>query len=143
MKIASETGVPVMRPMFFDCPEDEECHRTGEQYMFGDDIIFAPIVGQGQTEKEVCLPDGKWIFARNGQIFEGGAGYGVKAADTRPSFSDPAGRAGGPDIEIDQIEKRPSGRFLAGGETEADRADAPSAMIGVTMNGIRRRDHEV
>ena len=79
MAIASETGAPVMRPMFFDYPEDEECYRTGEQYMFGDDIIFAPIVNQGQTEKEVYLPGGKWIFARNGQVFEGGTRYSVKA----------------------------------------------------------------
>ena len=79
MKIASETGAPVMRPMFFDYPEDGECYRTGEQYMFGDDILFAPVVNQGQTEKEVYLPDGKWIFARNGQVFEGGTRYSVKA----------------------------------------------------------------
>ena len=79
MVIASETGAPVMRPMFFDYPEDEECYRTGEQYMFGDDILFAPVVKQGQTEKEVYLPDGKWIFASNGQVFEGGTRYSVKA----------------------------------------------------------------
>ena len=79
MVIASETGTPVMRPMFFDYPEDEECCRTGEQYMFGDDILFAPVVKQGQTEKEVYLPGGKWIFARNGQVFEGGTRYSVKA----------------------------------------------------------------
>ena len=79
MQIASETGTPVMRPMFFDYPQDKECYRTGEQYMFGDDILFAPVVNQGQTEKEVYLPVGKWIFARDGQIFEGGARYSVKA----------------------------------------------------------------
>lgn len=80
MKIASETGAPVMRPMFFNYPEDEECYHTGEQYMFGDDILFAPIVNQGQTEKEVYLPDGQWIFARNQKTFEGGCKYKVSAA---------------------------------------------------------------
>lgn len=51
MKIASEKGYPVMRPMFFDFPDDKECYTLGEQYMFGDDILFAPIVNRGQTKK--------------------------------------------------------------------------------------------
>ena len=79
MKIASETGIPVMRPMFFDYPEDAACYKTGEQYMFGDDILFAPITTQGQTEKDVYLPNGKWIFAGNKQIFDGGQSYRMKA----------------------------------------------------------------
>lgn len=61
MQIASEKGYPVMRPMFFDWPDDEVCYTLGEQYMFGDDILFAPIVNRGQTEKQVYLPEGSWI----------------------------------------------------------------------------------
>ncbi|MGM9936224.1 MAG: TIM-barrel domain-containing protein [Candidatus Ornithomonoglobus sp.] len=80
LRIASEQGVPVMRPMFYDYPCDEECYKTGEQYMFGDDIIFAPIVNQGQTEREVYLPAGEWIFARDRQAFHGGRKYCMKAA---------------------------------------------------------------
>lgn len=48
MNIASETGAPVMRPMFFDYPQDEICYSLGDQYMFGEDILFAPIVNQGR-----------------------------------------------------------------------------------------------
>lgn len=79
MKIASESGIPVMRPMFFDYPDEEECYKTGEQYMFGDDILFAPIVNPGQTEKEVYLPAGKWVFARDKKVFEGGRKYTLTA----------------------------------------------------------------
>lgn len=75
MKIASEKGVPVMRPMFFDYPNDEICYSLGGQYMFGDDILFAPIVNQGQTEKEVYLPEGKWIFTKDKHLYEGGEKY--------------------------------------------------------------------
>lgn len=64
MKIASEKGYPVMRPMFFDFPDDKECYTLGEQYMFGDDILFAPIVNRGQTKKTVYLPEGEWILTR-------------------------------------------------------------------------------
>ena len=80
MEIVAKTGAPLMRPMFFDYPDDEECYKTGEQYMFGDDILFAPIVNQGQTKKEVYLPAGDWIFTRDKQTFEGGRKYTVKAA---------------------------------------------------------------
>lgn len=72
MKIASEKGYPVMRPMFFDYPDDKNCYALGEQYMFGDDIIFAPVVNRGQREKEVYLPDGEWVLTKNNQAYCGG-----------------------------------------------------------------------
>ena len=65
MEIASQKGYPVMRPMFFDFPDDENCYTAGEQYMFGDDILFAPIVDRGQTKKQVYLPKGKWILTKD------------------------------------------------------------------------------
>ena len=68
-----------MRPMFIDFPEDEICYKLWDQYMFGSDILFAPIVSQGQTEREVYLPEGKWIFTRNKSIYEGTKTYSVKA----------------------------------------------------------------
>mgnify|MGYP000821518195 FL=1 len=49
MDLASETGAPIMRPMFFDYYEDEVCYTLEDQYMFGEDILFAPISAQGQT----------------------------------------------------------------------------------------------
>ncbi|MCD7737491.1 MAG: hypothetical protein LUH58_00385 [Lachnospiraceae bacterium] len=79
MTKASETGIPVMRPMFFDYPDDEICYSLGEQYMFGDDILFAPVVRQGQTEKNVYLPAGKWIFTQDKSVYEGAGFYTVSA----------------------------------------------------------------
>lgn len=72
MKIASEKGYPVMRPMFFDYPDDEICYALGEQYMFGDDILFAPIVNRGQTEKQVYLPEGEWILTKTKERYNSG-----------------------------------------------------------------------
>lgn len=71
MDKASEKGIPVMRPMFFDFPEDEVCYGLGEQYMFGDDILFAPIVRQGERSKKVYLPEGNWILTRNRKVYKG------------------------------------------------------------------------
>ena len=72
MDIASKKGYPVMRPMFFDYPDDEVCYSLGTQYMFGDDIIFAPITEQGATETCVYLPEGEWIRTTDKALFKGG-----------------------------------------------------------------------
>jgi alpha-D-xyloside xylohydrolase len=72
MLTASEKGWPVMRPMFFEYPEDEVCYTLGEQYMFGDEILFAPIVNRGQTKKRVYLPRGEWILTKNGKNYPAG-----------------------------------------------------------------------
>lgn len=60
-KIAAETGTPIMRPMFFDFYDDERCYSIDDQYMFGKDILFAPIYKQGETKRRVYLPKGEWI----------------------------------------------------------------------------------
>lgn len=72
MKTASEKGYPVMRPMFFEFPEDEICYTLGEQYMFGDDILFAPVVNMGQRIKRVYLPEGQWILVKDGKEYSKG-----------------------------------------------------------------------
>ena len=71
MDIASETGAPIMRPMFFDYPQDEICYTLGDQYMFGEDILFAPIVNRGQTDRRVYLPSGVWINVNNKKEYAG------------------------------------------------------------------------
>ncbi|MBE5928776.1 MAG: glycoside hydrolase family 31 protein [Lachnospiraceae bacterium] len=71
MDIASETGVGIMRPMFLEYPDDKQCYTLEDQYMFGEDILFAPIVNQGQTEREVYLPKGKWIDVNTKEVVHG------------------------------------------------------------------------
>lgn len=68
----SETGEPIMRPMFFDFPNDENCYSLSDQYIFGSDILFAPIVNQGQTERKVYLPKGNWIRTSDKSVRSGG-----------------------------------------------------------------------
>ena len=77
MDIASEYGIPIMRPMFFDYPNEEQCYLYGEQYMFGDDILFAPVTKQGQTEKWVYLPEGNWVLTKDRKVYKGGDLYEI------------------------------------------------------------------
>ncbi len=71
MDIASQTGSPLMRPMFFEYPDDEVCYPRGDQYLFGEDILCAPIVNRGQTERSVYLPEGEWVNVNDRQTYQG------------------------------------------------------------------------
>ena len=73
MEEASATGAPIMRPMFWEYPEDENCYLLEDQYFYGSDILFAPIYQQGRTEREVYLPEGNWIHTRTKENFTGPA----------------------------------------------------------------------
>ena len=76
---ASETGVPVMRPMFLEFPDDPICYETEDQYMFGDDILFAPILNYGQRKRTVYLPKGRWVLTRDRMVYAGGGTVEVGA----------------------------------------------------------------
>lgn len=71
-KLASETGAPIMRPMFFDFYDDEICYTLDDQYMFGEDILFAPIYEQGVTQRKVYLPKGTWVRTTDKKEYDGG-----------------------------------------------------------------------
>ena len=66
------SGAPIMRPMFYQYPEDETCWGLDDQYLFGPDLLFAPILRKGQTARRVYLPSGDWILTRDGSRYSGG-----------------------------------------------------------------------
>ncbi|WP_372807370.1 TIM-barrel domain-containing protein [Pontiella sp.] len=73
MDVASETGIPVMRPLFFDFPNDEACHAIEDQYMFGPDVMVAPVLEAGAETRSIYLPLGAvWKDALTGQEYKGG-----------------------------------------------------------------------
>lgn len=79
MDVASKEGIPIMRPMFLDYYDDEICYTLDDQYMFGGDILFAPVIEQGQTVREVYLPEGKWVNVNDKKIYEGKSTVRVQA----------------------------------------------------------------
>ncbi|MCP4625384.1 MAG: glycoside hydrolase family 31 protein [bacterium] len=73
MDIASRDGTPVMRPLFYDFPEDETCYTIEDQYMFGPDILVAPVLEPGAISRKIYLPEGsKWKDALTGKTYKGG-----------------------------------------------------------------------
>ena len=80
MKEAHEKGTPVMRPLFYDFPEDREAWETEDQFMFGPDILTAPVMYAGVEKREVYLPTGAdWENIWTGEIFKGGQGITADA----------------------------------------------------------------
>ncbi len=69
---ASETGAPLIRPMFYEFPKDENCYTLDDQYMFGDKYLVAPILNLHQYDRDVYLPEGKWKNIHSGETVDGG-----------------------------------------------------------------------
>lgn len=72
LKKASEDGTPIMRPLFYDYP-DEANYEIFDQYMFGPDLMVCPVYELNRRERKVYLPKGtEWIDSQSRQIYEGG-----------------------------------------------------------------------
>jgi alpha-glucosidase len=57
---AAETGVPIMRPLLLDFPNDPAAVRTNDEFLLGNDLLVAPITKDYDTSREVYLPRGVW-----------------------------------------------------------------------------------
>jgi len=88
MRVAAETGMPPMRPLFVDFPGDARAWDIDDQMMFGPDLLVAPVLEAGQVTKSVYLPEGSpWTEARTGTVTEGGRRVEVEAPiDSVPVF---------------------------------------------------------
>ncbi len=80
MRMAHETGEPVMRPLFFAFPEDENAWHVEDTYLFGPDLLVAPVLEEGARERHVYLPCGaSWKDAWSGTTYTGGQWVTVRA----------------------------------------------------------------
>ncbi len=89
MEAASRTGEPVMRPLFFDFPEDQRAWDTEDAYMFGKSVLVAPVMEAGVTNREVYLPEGaEWTEVFTGKKWKGGQTVNAYAPiDVIPVFT--------------------------------------------------------
>ncbi len=73
MAEAHRSGAPLMRPLFFDFPGDAQAWREETAYMFGPDMLVAPVLEAGVSQREVYLPQGEtWVEQATGREYPGG-----------------------------------------------------------------------
>ena len=124
---AYDTGVCLCRPMYYDWPEEDAAYDSVNQYMFGDDILVAPVTKAvdpvtKEAEVEVWLPKGTWYDVSRGELVEGGRklkrGYTVeetpwfvKAGAVIPMYPDSVNRLGNPGTDDLVLFCMPFGRL--------------------------------
>lgn len=88
MDEASLSGMPVMRPLFFDFYKDKTAWEIEDEYMFGLDILVAPVMEENTSERKVYLPEGAiWTDANTKKAYSGGQNVTVPAPlDIIPVF---------------------------------------------------------
>lgn len=69
---AVATSAPLMRPLFFDHPADENVWRHPLQWTLGDDILVSPVTEPGAITWSTYLPTGEWVDAWTGEAHDGG-----------------------------------------------------------------------
>lgn len=69
----SQNGMPLMRPMFFEEPENESLYDIVTQYFWGDNLLVAPVMTAGEKSKTVYLPaTSAWVDFHSGKRHKGG-----------------------------------------------------------------------
>jgi alpha-D-xyloside xylohydrolase len=88
MQISSNEGIPMMRPLFFDFPDDRLTYTIEDQYMFGKDLLIAPVIEYMAKTRKVYLPAGaSWTDALTGKVYKGGQTLDYKVTiDNIPVF---------------------------------------------------------
>jgi alpha-glucosidase len=84
---ATQSGAPIMRPLYFHHPRDEEACQVQDAFLIGENLLSAPIHTQGATSRSVYLPAGIWFDYWTGDEYPG-EGWSDRAAplDSWPLF---------------------------------------------------------
>ncbi|HEY1123759.1 MAG TPA: TIM-barrel domain-containing protein [Haloferula sp.] len=69
---ARESGLPFMRALWLHYPGDVKARSIGNEYLWGRDLLVAPVFEKGATSREVYLPDGQWYDFWSGELHQGG-----------------------------------------------------------------------
>jgi len=88
---SSRVNAPVMRPLVFEFPADERVSAIQDQFMWGDDLMVAPLLKKGRNKRKVYFPQGSWYDFRTGEKYEGPAEVEVDAPLGKPPIFARAG----------------------------------------------------
>jgi len=65
---ARETGLPLQRPLFLHY-EEAEYYDIQDQYLYGADMLVAPVLEEAQSSRMAVIPDGEWVHLWSGDIY--------------------------------------------------------------------------
>ncbi len=71
VKVSHSTGVPIMRTLYLQNPEDDKTYNIEDEYYLGEQMLVTPII-TGLDKREIYLPKGNWIDFWNKTHFSGG-----------------------------------------------------------------------
>ncbi len=85
---AVAAGLPMMRALYLEFPDDELCWQLDDEYMFGSDYLVAPVTEYGARTRRVYLPRGKWRETSGGEVITSAGEYVTVPAplDHMPCF---------------------------------------------------------
>ena len=90
-KECSDKGLPMVRALFVEFPHDAGAWLVEDEYMFGSQILVAPLLERGH-QRSVYLPAGKWIDYQNGKVYEGGyQNIAIPTAEEVAAYSEKSG----------------------------------------------------
>ena len=67
----SETGEPIIRPLFYDHMDEPKLYAVDDEFYLGEHILVAPVTEAGVDEREVYLPEGDWVNLWTKERFTG------------------------------------------------------------------------
>ncbi|MFD2130224.1 glycoside hydrolase family 31 protein [Pseudogracilibacillus auburnensis] len=84
---ASTKGLPVMRPLLLEFPNDKKTYNLNDQFMIGDNVMIAPILAPSVTDRAVYMPKGEWVEIETGKTYAGEQTHLIHAElDVLPIF---------------------------------------------------------
>jgi alpha-glucosidase len=87
MEEASRTGIPALRPLLLEYPDDKSVYGREDEFLFGSDLLVAPVLREAASKREVYLPAGDWFDFWTGTRHEGGRSMDVSVnLDTVPVY---------------------------------------------------------
>jgi alpha-D-xyloside xylohydrolase len=76
---SSARGFPMLRALFFEFPEDPNSWNVEDEYLFGSDLLVAPLMEEGAAGRKVYLPPGRWIDYQTGKTYPGAQWHEIEA----------------------------------------------------------------
>jgi len=68
---AAERRAPLLRPVWYDAPQEAALYALADEFMLGRDLLVAPVLDAGVTSRRVVLPPGEWVDAWSGRAVQG------------------------------------------------------------------------